>query len=133
MLNFVKNNCNQIIKECQCASRYVWVRLECACEHVGLWLQSNSFTTRNDSASHFIVNCHSCFCASYCHHSGLTECSELFVISQASQKNVMFVSWVMYFSQYLTPLRPPLWSSGQSSWLQIRRPGFDSRHYQKKK
>jgi hypothetical protein len=28
--------------------------------------------------------------------------------------------------------RPPLWSSGQSSWLQIRRPGFDSRHYQKK-
>jgi hypothetical protein len=28
--------------------------------------------------------------------------------------------------------RPSLWSSGQSSWLQIRRPGFDSRHYQKK-
>jgi hypothetical protein len=27
---------------------------------------------------------------------------------------------------------PPLWSSGHSSWLQIRRPGFDSRHYQKK-
>jgi hypothetical protein len=26
---------------------------------------------------------------------------------------------------------PPMWSSGQSSWLQIRRPGFDSRHYQK--
>jgi hypothetical protein len=30
-------------------------------------------------------------------------------------------------------IRPPLWSSGQRSWLQIRRPGFDSRHYQKKK
>jgi hypothetical protein len=28
-----------------------------------------------------------------------------------------------------TVLRPPLWSSGQSSWLQIRRTGFDSRHY----
>jgi hypothetical protein len=28
---------------------------------------------------------------------------------------------------------PPLWSSGQSSWLQNRRPWFDSRHYQKKK
>jgi hypothetical protein len=28
---------------------------------------------------------------------------------------------------------PSLWSSGQSSWIQIRRPGFDSRHYQKKK
>jgi hypothetical protein len=25
---------------------------------------------------------------------------------------------------------PPLWSSDQSSWLQIRRLGFDSRHYQ---
>jgi hypothetical protein len=29
--------------------------------------------------------------------------------------------------------RPPLWSSGQSSRLQIRRPVFDSRHYLKKK
>jgi hypothetical protein len=29
--------------------------------------------------------------------------------------------------------RPPLWSSDHSSWLQIRRPGFDFRHYQKKK
>jgi hypothetical protein len=28
---------------------------------------------------------------------------------------------------------PPLWSSDQSSWLQIQRPGFDSRNYQKKK
>jgi hypothetical protein len=27
---------------------------------------------------------------------------------------------------------PPLWSSGQSSWLQIWRSGFDSRQYQKK-
>jgi hypothetical protein len=27
---------------------------------------------------------------------------------------------------------PPLWSSSQSSWLQIPRPGFDSRHYEKK-
>jgi hypothetical protein len=28
---------------------------------------------------------------------------------------------------------PPLWSIGQSSWLQVRKPGFDSRHHQKKK
>jgi hypothetical protein len=26
-----------------------------------------------------------------------------------------------------------MWSSAQSFWLQIRRPGFDSRYYQKKK
>jgi hypothetical protein len=32
----------------------------------------------------------------------------------------------------VTSERPPLWSSDQSSWLQIRRPGFDSRHYKKK-
>jgi hypothetical protein len=30
----------------------------------------------------------------------------------------------MYF------LRPSLWCNGQSSWLQIQRPGFDSRPYQ---
>jgi hypothetical protein len=34
--------------------------------------------------------------------------------------------------RHIRDLRPPLWSSGQSSWLLIRRPGFDSRHYQKK-
>jgi hypothetical protein len=28
---------------------------------------------------------------------------------------------------------PPLWSSNQSSWLQIRKPGFDSWHYQENK
>jgi hypothetical protein len=27
-------------------------------------------------------------------------------------------------------VRPPLWSSGQSSWLQIQRSGLDSRRYQ---
>jgi hypothetical protein len=31
----------------------------------------------------------------------------------------------------ISQLLPPLWSSSQSSWLQIRRPGFDSRHYKK--
>jgi hypothetical protein len=33
----------------------------------------------------------------------------------------------------VTDKGPPLWSSGQSSWLQILRPGFDCRHYEKKK
>jgi hypothetical protein len=39
---------------------------------------------------------------------------------------------LLHFKCYVY-LRPPLWSSGQSSWLQIWRPGFDSRHYQEKK
>jgi hypothetical protein len=37
------------------------------------------------------------------------------------------------FSITFLCFRQPLWSSGQSSWLQIRRPVFDSQHYQKKK
>jgi hypothetical protein len=45
-----------------------------------------------------------------------------------------------YFEREMTPeeessyvsifLRPPLWSSGQSSWLKIEKPGFDYRHCQ---
>jgi hypothetical protein len=41
--------------------------------------------------------------------------------------------WVVSKYTSLSMNWPPLWSSGQSSWLQIRRPGFDSRHYQNKK
>jgi hypothetical protein len=48
---------------------------------------------------------------------------DLIHLAQDSNQWRAFVNIVMY-------IRPPLWSSGQSSWLQIRRPGFDSRHYQ---
>jgi hypothetical protein len=34
------------------------------------------------------------------------------------------------FICYVEESRPPLWSSGQSSWLQIRMSGFDFRRYQ---
>jgi hypothetical protein len=34
------------------------------------------------------------------------------------------------FICYVEQSRPPLWTSGQVSWLQIQRLGFDSRHYQ---
>jgi hypothetical protein len=34
------------------------------------------------------------------------------------------------FICYVEESRPPLWSSGQSSWLQIQMSGFDSRRYQ---
>jgi hypothetical protein len=34
------------------------------------------------------------------------------------------------FIGYVKESIPPLWSSGQSSWLKIQRSGFDSRHYQ---
>jgi hypothetical protein len=45
---------------------------------------------------------------------------------------IQFSMWNI-FKEIHKEVRPPLWSSGQSSWLQIRRPGFDSRHYQNKK
>jgi hypothetical protein len=44
-----------------------------------------------------------------------------------------FYPFCYIFTARVPCFRPPVWSSGQSSWLQIRRPGFDSRHYQKKK
>jgi hypothetical protein len=34
------------------------------------------------------------------------------------------------FNVAIQNLRPPLWSTGQSSWLQIQRSGFDSLRYQ---
>jgi hypothetical protein len=34
------------------------------------------------------------------------------------------------FICYVEESRPPLWSSGQSSWPQIQRSGLDSRRYQ---
>jgi hypothetical protein len=51
---------------------------------------------------------------------------------------MLFLSFRISFLQSIQTVKiitlyttMPLWSSGQSSWLQIRRPGFDSRHYQK--
>jgi hypothetical protein len=39
------------------------------------------------------------------------------------------LEYIIYFMLVLF-LRLPLWSSGQSSWLQIQRSGFDTRCYQ---
>jgi hypothetical protein len=41
---------------------------------------------------------------------------------------VLFVFLV--FKVVFVSLRPPLWASGQSSWLQIQRSGFGSWRYQ---
>jgi hypothetical protein len=60
--------------------------------------------------------------------------------SRFSRKYVYLQVWQPYrppvpvtesFMFFTSRYGPPLWSSGQSSWLQIRRPGLDSRHYQK--
>jgi hypothetical protein len=60
--------------------------------------------------------------------------AETVTISLLNVKNKP--SLIIFFfegnSYSLIPAGPPMWSSGQSSWIQIRRPGLDSRHYQKK-
>jgi hypothetical protein len=47
--------------------------------------------------------------------------------------NFKLMTWMQKIIIHMVINGPPLWSSGQSSWLQIRRPGSDSRHYQRKK
>jgi hypothetical protein len=55
-------------------------------------------------------------------HVGLRE---IFFLFLTINKNANYIFVILQKQR-----RPPMWSSGQSSWLQIRRPGFDSRHYQ---
>jgi hypothetical protein len=49
-------------------------------------------------------------------------------ISLSSEYFTVQINCTQYSPSFIWQ-RPPLWSSGQSSWLQIRRPGIDSRHY----
>jgi hypothetical protein len=53
---------------------------------------------------------------------------------QVSSITLLHWRWRQYFHPTVrrtsNRLRPPLWSSGQSSWLQILRSRFDSRRYQ---
>jgi hypothetical protein len=48
-------------------------------------------------------------------------------------RKLLLLFWKNYrfiFTSIICLLWPPLWSSGQSSWLQIQRSRFDSLHYQ---
>jgi hypothetical protein len=62
------------------------------------------------------------------HHKDKKKSS---VLSTYSPNTCYFIKYKQIIK--LVNFRPLLWSSGQSSWLQIRRPGFDSLHYQEKK
>jgi hypothetical protein len=65
-----------------------------------------------------------------CREGGMLKVRTNLAQIAALKQRLLYVPALLLFSNSV--LRPPLWSSGQSSWLQIRRPGFDSRHYQKK-
>jgi hypothetical protein len=53
-----------------------------------------------------------------------------FMILKTGDEHRTFWQHVLPYKTAFLSCWPPLWSSGQSSWLQIHRPGFDSRHYQ---
>jgi hypothetical protein len=47
---------------------------------------------------------------------------------------IKIISFILYvlrlgWRDFEVPFSPPLWSSGQSSWIQIQRYGFDSQRY----
>jgi hypothetical protein len=50
-----------------------------------------------------------------------------------ASSNRRFFYWLVLITLFFTPWndvqKQPMWSSGQSSWLQIQRSGFDSRRY----
>jgi hypothetical protein len=56
-----------------------------------------------------------------------------FISFRIMYKKSVLLECAAHQNKQMTEETAPLWSSGQSSWLQIRRPGFDSRHYQEKK
>jgi hypothetical protein len=61
----------------------------------------------------------------------LMECELVREAEVLGENSPIYDSVYSYIQNNL--LGPPLWSNGQSSWLQIRRPGFDSRHYRGEK
>jgi hypothetical protein len=50
--------------------------------------------------------------------------------SRVPEPLIILVKRLSAFAHCMSITGPPLWSSGQSSWLQIQRSGFDSRRYQ---
>jgi hypothetical protein len=51
-------------------------------------------------------------------------------LSSMQDRDLCSISRYAFCPIHRDPVWPSLWSSCQSSWLQIRRPWFDSRHYQ---
>jgi hypothetical protein len=76
----------------------------------GLWLSLPAYT-KNLSGQHWLL---------------ISERSKLRSQTRTAARDM--ITALLIYSSYCNRV-PPLWSSGQSSWLQIRRPVFDSRRY----
>jgi hypothetical protein len=57
------------------------------------------------------------------------DCDEVLFV-RYNLKDSPCAVFVTFNNLYKIKGKPPLWSSSQSSWLQIQRSGFDSRVYQ---
>jgi hypothetical protein len=57
------------------------------------------------------------------------QCSESYSPLIETRLVNTYLIFYLYFPIADTFFWPPLWSSGQSSWLQIQRPGFAPHHY----
>jgi hypothetical protein len=68
------------------------------------------------------------------HFAWLEVCKSLQLVPDLSRMNpthsLCFRFILMHYYLNLQIVRPPPWSSGQCSWLQIQMSGFDSRRYQ---
>jgi hypothetical protein len=109
------------------------IRHKCS-RHASVQIPHNNETPAEQTAPSFLsfilfLASSSIFCSLY--HSFH------FALLHASHPSYFLMYFYVLSISLLLPLlisfSRPLWSSGQSCWLQIRRPGFDSRHYQKKK
>jgi hypothetical protein len=63
-----------------------------------------------------------------CNEAG--SCGPYSYYSVQKTFTIMFIFITIIIIIVIIFFGPPLWSSGQSFWLQIRRSGFDSRRYQ---
>jgi hypothetical protein len=106
-----------------------------------MYLQTCLAYRRLQEISHYLLGCR--FFATRC----LLKCylepqPHRAVCSSSVDLGILSLSWsptVRYHEEFCllghnaawsVGRRPPLWSSGQSSWPQIQRRGFDSRRYQ---
>jgi hypothetical protein len=76
------------------------------------------FSTRTGSASRLQIQIGEVF---LCHWNSHIERCKGYI--QVLDCRLLLLLLLLLF-------RPPLWSGGQTSWLQIKRPGFDYRRYQ---
>jgi hypothetical protein len=61
---------------------------------------------------------------------GINFCSDIFVYLFPSALPILLKCPFICFVSLLSVRGPPVWSRGESSWLQTQMSGFDSRHYQ---